>query len=166
MKQKIMVSVPVVLTGTTGCCTKTQTSRSVKKWCDTHKSIVPVTLKFGFLMQRHMIRHVSLSEDRNIDQNYVFRSLLPLHSLKMGQNGSKWAKYVQQTIIWSHLVSKVIVFRSKCETTRLVMDPNDTLWLLRPQGVQNCDNWIFHFVQNLPLKRIARRRPYSYGVLQ
>ena len=40
---------------------------------------------------------------------------------------------------------KVIVLSSKCETTRLVIDPNDPndiLWVSVPEGIQNCDNVI------------------------
>ena len=37
---------------------------------------------------------------------------------------------------------KVTVLLSKCETARLVIDPNDILWVSVPEGIQNCDNVI------------------------
>ena len=40
---------------------------------------------------------------------------------------------------------KVIVLSSKCETTRLVIDPNDILWVSVPEGIQNCDNVILKY---------------------
>ena len=38
---------------------------------------------------------------------------------------------------------KVIVSQSKCETTHLVIDPNDILWVSGLEGDQNCDNLVF-----------------------
>ena len=62
----------------TGSWPKNRTSRPVTKWYDTHKWIVPVTPEFGFLMKGASIRHVSLTETRNIDQKCVFRSIFAL----------------------------------------------------------------------------------------
>ena len=47
---------------------------------------------------------------------------------------------------------KVIVLSSKCETTRLVIDPNDILWVSVPEGIQNCDNVILKSCKNGLLK--------------
>ena len=124
----------------TGGYNKNPTSLTFTKRYGTHKWITPVTPEFDFFMQRHEIRQVSITETHNIDQKYVFKSLFSLYGAWFSP---KWCKYVQGAIIWSHLMLKVIVLRSKCETTRLLMDPNDTLWLLRPQGIQNCDKPIF-----------------------
>ena len=47
---------------------------------------------------------------------------------------------------------KVIVLSSKCETTRLVIDPNDILWVSGPEGIQNCDNVILKSCKMVLLK--------------
>ena len=46
-------------------------------------------------------------------------------------------------IIWSDLAVKVSVVQSKCETTRLVSDPNDILWVSGLERIQNGDNSFF-----------------------
>ena len=47
---------------------------------------------------------------------------------------------------------KVTVLSSKCETTRLVIDPNDILWVSVPEGIQNCDNVILKSCKMVLLK--------------
>ena len=47
---------------------------------------------------------------------------------------------------------KVIVLSSKCETTRLVIDPNDILWVSGPEGIQNCDNVVLKSCKMVLLK--------------
>ena len=59
---------------------------------------------------------------------------------------------------------KVSVVQSKCETTRLVIDPNDPndiVWVSGPEGIQNCDNVILKSW----FKMLKRRKSYCYGVL-
>ena len=40
----------------------------------------------------------------------------------------------------------------KCEGTRFLMNPNDTVWLLRRYECQNCDESLFSVVHKLLLK--------------
>ena len=47
---------------------------------------------------------------------------------------------------------KVIVLSSKCEVTRLVIDPNDICLVgivSVPEGIQNCDNVILKSCKNV-----------------
>ena len=134
---------------TTGGYIKNPTRWTFTKRYGTYKWTTPVTPEFDFLVQRHEIRYVSIAETHNIVQKRIFRSLFSLCDTWFPP---KWCKYVQGMIIWSNLMLKVIVLRSKCETTRLLMDPDDTLWLLRPQGIQNCDKSIFSLCKICRLK--------------
>ena len=117
------------ITLTTGSCIKSSTRRTFTQWYGTHKWITPVTPEFSFLMQRHAIRHVPLTETRDIEQKCVFRSLLSLYGAWFLTG---WGKNVQDVIIWSRLVLKAIALWSKCQTTHLLMDPDDILWVLNP----------------------------------
>ena len=69
-------------------------------------------------------------------------------------------------IIWSDLAVKVTVVQSKCETTRLVIDPNDILWVSGLERIQNGDNSFFKSCTIILLKILKRRKSYCYGVLQ
>lgn len=55
---------------------------------------------------------------------------------------------------------KMSVVQSKCETTRLVIDPNDILWVSGLERIQNGDNSFFKS------KILKRRESHCYGVLQ
>ena len=53
------------------------------------------------------------------------------------------------------MVKVIVLSSSKCETTRLVIDPNDPndiLWVSGPEGIHNCDNVILKSCKMVLLK--------------